>query len=83
MKTTISIPESLNDSIDVFLKMAKISRSEFFQRAARSYLQRTSADAVVANLDRIHGEQAEPLGEVPFRQAALVHLRELLGREGG
>jgi hypothetical protein len=80
VKTAISIPDPLNDSIEAFLEAAKISRSEFFQRAARLYLRRVSAKAVVANLDNVYGAEQDP-GDALFRRAALSHLRDLLKRE--
>ena len=81
MKTAISIPDPLNEHIESFLKTTKMTRSEFFQRAARSYLRRVSAEAVTANLDRIHAGEESP-GDASFRRAALAHLREVLEREG-
>ena len=81
MKTAISIPDSLNKSIEAFIKRAKISRSEFFQRAARLYLKKVSAKAVFANLNRVYGRVEEDAGDVAFRRAALAHLGELLGEE--
>ena len=80
MKTAISIPDALNESIESFLKAARISRSEFFQRAARAYLRRVSAKAVTANLDRVHAGGEHP-GDVIFRRAALSHLHEMLESE--
>lgn len=80
MKTAISIPDLLYESIDEFIATAGISRSEFFQRAARLYLRKVSARAVAENLDRVYGEPEDP-GEVAFRRAALSHLRDLLKDE--
>ena len=80
MKTAISIPDSLNESIEAFRKTARISRSEFFQRAAKLYLRKISARAVVANLNRIYATDEHP-GDATFRRAALSHLRDVLGRE--
>jgi hypothetical protein len=80
MKTAISIPEPLNESIESFLKKAKMSRSEFFQRAARDYLRRVSAKAVTANLNKVHSANEHP-GDVIFRRAALSHLGEILEEE--
>lgn len=80
MKTAISIPDLLYESIDEFIQAAGISRSEFFQRAARLYLKKISARAVAENLDRVYGEQEEP-GDAAFRRAALSHLRDLLHDE--
>ena len=80
MKTAISIPDSLNESIDAFRKTAGISRSEFFQRAARLYLRKVSARAVAENLDRVYGV-AEAPGDATFRRAALSSLGNLLEDE--
>ncbi len=80
MKTAISIPDSLNDSIEAFRESAKLSRSEFFQRAARFYLDKISSLAVRENLDRVYGGEA-PTGEETFRRAALDHLGHLLENE--
>ena len=80
MKTAISIPDALNESIEIFLKTANISRSEFFQRAARAYIEKRSAKAIVANLNQVHGEGDTP-DDVAFRRAALSHFRDLAGKE--
>ena len=80
MKTAISIPDPLNQNIDDFLKVSKMSRSEFFQRAARLYLERTSAKAALDNLNQVYGEK-EDSGETVFRHAALSHFRDLMGKE--
>ena len=80
MKTAISIPDSLNQSIEEFLQTTQMSRSKFFQQAARFYLDKLSADAITANLDQIYGgsETApETEQDVAFRRAALRHFREL------
>ncbi len=76
MKTAISIPDTLNDSIEAFLEKAKMSRSEFFQRAAKLYLDKIAARAITANLDRVY-EGGESPADVAFRRAAISHLREL------
>ena len=72
--------KSLSMSRRNVLKAAGISRSEFFQRAARLYLKKVSARSVAENLDRVYGEQEDP-GDVVFRRAALSHLRDLLQDE--
>jgi hypothetical protein len=81
MKTAISIPDPLNENIETFLEAAKISRSEFFQRAARFYLKKISAKAVVANLNHVYSGAEEDPGDSAFRRAALSHLDELLGED--
>ena len=76
MKTAISIPDTLNESIEAYLTKAEMSRSEFFQRAARLYLDRVAARAITANLDRVYGSDESP-ADVAFRRAAISHLRDL------
>ena len=76
MKTAISLPDSLNDSIEAFLAKAKMSRSEFFQRAAKLYLDKVAARAITANLDRVYGNSESP-ADVAFRHAAISHFRDL------
>jgi metal-responsive CopG/Arc/MetJ family transcriptional regulator len=55
MKTAISIPDPLNQTIDDFLKTTKMSRSEFLQKAARLYLDQASANAALDNLNQVYG----------------------------
>jgi hypothetical protein len=80
VKTAISIPDLLYESIEEFIATAGISRSEFFQRAARLYLKKVSARVVAENLGHVYGEPEDP-GDVAFRRAALSHLRDLLQDE--
>ena len=79
MKTAISIPDELNESINDFLKLTKMSRSLFFQRAATSYLDRVAGKVIKANLDNICKEADD--SEVIFRRAALSHLKDVVGKE--
>jgi len=81
MKTAIAIPDDLNESIEAFRRRAKMSRSEFFQRAARLYLKTVSTKAIVANLDRIHGSDEASPGDAAFRQASIAHFCELIEGE--
>ena len=80
MKTAISIPDALNESIDAFREAAGISRSEFFQRAARTYLEWASAKAIVANLNQVRGSE-ETHDARAFHQAVLSHFRDIVGKE--
>lgn len=77
MKTAISIPDSLNDTIEAFRKKAGLTRSEFFQRAARLYLDKTAAAAITANLDRVYGV-AESASDAAVRRAAISHFGDLV-----
>lgn len=54
MKTTISIPDSLNDRIQAQIKIAGISRSQFYQIAAEFYLNALSTKEITANLNAVH-----------------------------
>jgi metal-responsive CopG/Arc/MetJ family transcriptional regulator len=80
MKTAISIPDTLNENIEDFLQTTKMTRSEFFQRAAKYYLKQLSAQAVTANLNQVYDGEKAP-DETAFRGAALSHFRELLENE--
>ncbi len=80
MKTAISIPDTLHESIEEFLKARKMSRSEFFQRAARLYLRRASAKSITANLDRVYSDEESP-ADIAFRRAAISRFRDLLDDE--
>ncbi len=82
MKTAISIPDPLNDSIEAFLEKAKMSRSEFFQRAAKLYLDKIAARAITANLDRVYASDEAP-ADAAFRRAAISHFRDLATDETG
>ena len=86
MKTAISIPDSLNRSIAEFLQFTEMSRSKFFQQAARFYLDKLSADAITTHLDQgYEGSETQPKTEedVAFRRAALRHFREFSKCEEG
>jgi hypothetical protein len=80
MKTAISIPDKLYENIEDFLKVAHISRSEFFQRAARFYLKKVSGKAIADNLSDVYRVEETP-GDSAFRRAAITHFRELLEEE--
>ena len=80
MKTAISLPDELGENIDLFLQKTRMSRSEFFQRAARTYLDQVSAQAITQNLNEVHAEASSP-EDAAFRQAALKHFRTLQKNE--
>ena len=80
MKTAISVPDALNESIETFIEATRMTRSEFFQRAARAYIEKGYAKAIVANLDQVYGGEETP-EEISFRRAALSHFRDLAREE--
>ena len=81
MKTAISIPDTLNESVETFLGKTGMSRSEFFQRAARLYLDRVAARAITANLDRVYSD-AESTVDSAFHRAAISQLGDVAADEG-
>ena len=80
MKTAISVPDALHESIESFIQATRMTRSEFYQRAARAYLEKGYARAIAANLDRVYGGE-ETAEEISFRRAALSHFRDLAREE--
>lgn len=57
-----------------------MSRSEFFQRAARLYLEKVPLRTIVTNLDQVHPVK-DSGAETSFREAALSHLRDVTGED--
>lgn len=82
MKTAISVPDALHESIGSFIQATGMTRSEFYQRAARAYLEEGYSRAIAANLDRVHGGE-ETAEEISFRRAALSHFRDLAQEASG
>ena len=76
MKTAISVPDALNESIETFVEATGMTRSEFFQKAARAYIEKGYAKAIVDNLDQVYGGEETP-EEISFRRAVLSHFRDL------
>ena len=76
MKTEITVPDALHESIGTFIQVTRMTRSEFYQRAARAYMERGYARAIAANFDQVYGGE-ETAEEISFRRAALSHFRGL------
>jgi metal-responsive CopG/Arc/MetJ family transcriptional regulator len=54
VKTAISIPDSLFDAADRLAKRLGVSRSEFYQRAVLSYIEKHKAEGVTESLDALY-----------------------------
>ena len=54
MKTAISIPDSMFNAAERLAKRLGISRSELYQRAVISYIERHRADGVTESLDALY-----------------------------
>ena len=80
MKTAISLPDDLSQSIETFIKTTHMSRSEFFQKAARAYLEKASSKAITANLNRVY-EKNPTSDDASFHQAAMRHFQDVIGKE--
>jgi predicted transcriptional regulator len=55
MKTAISIPDPLFAAADELARRLGLSRSELYQRAIASYLERHDDAMVTDRLDRVYG----------------------------
>jgi metal-responsive CopG/Arc/MetJ family transcriptional regulator len=54
VKTAISIPDSLFNAAEILSKRLGISRSEFYQRAVSSYIEKHRAEGVTESLDALY-----------------------------
>ncbi|MDY0002133.1 MAG: hypothetical protein RBU30_12620 [Polyangia bacterium] len=61
MKTAISIPDDLFRAAERASSRLGITRSELYQRALALFLSRNDDRAVTEALDRVYGEEREPL----------------------
>lgn len=68
MKTAISVPDETFDRVSRRAKDLGLSRSEFFARAATSYLDKLDADSVTEQIDAA----LEQSGEFDESNAAAV-----------
>lgn len=59
MKTAISLPDELFERIERRAAELGLSRSEFFQQAARAFLEQQRDDDVSAALDAVFGDDPE------------------------
>ncbi len=54
MKTAISIPDALFNKAEMYAQRRGMSRSEFFQRAVKAYLENQSLESSEAHLARVN-----------------------------
>ena len=54
MKTAISIPDPLFDAAERLARRLGVSRSEFYQRAVHSYIEKHRAEGVTESLDALY-----------------------------
>jgi hypothetical protein len=63
MKTIISIPDALFSQAEQFAEINGLSRSELFARAVKLYLETHSDEGVTTALDRVYGDEPNPLDQ--------------------
>lgn len=54
MKTAISIPDSLFDAAERLARRLGVSRSELYQRAVHSYIEKHRAEGVTESLNALY-----------------------------
>ena len=59
MKTAISMPDTLFDAAERVAKKLRISRSEFYQRAIKKYLEDHSDTVIRETLDKLYGDDPD------------------------
>lgn len=56
MKTAIYIPDDIFTSVEKVIGRLKISRSEFFSKAAKEYIDNLESTNITEQLDAVYGE---------------------------
>jgi metal-responsive CopG/Arc/MetJ family transcriptional regulator len=79
VKTAISVPDETFDLVTRRAAQLGMSRSEFFTRAARRYLQQLDAESVTGQIDAA----VALLGPDTSADAAVAAGRRRLAREDG
>lgn len=65
MKTAISIPDSLFDAAERLAERLGISRSELYQRAVFSFIEKHRAEGVTESLDSLYESEGISSGLDP------------------
>jgi metal-responsive CopG/Arc/MetJ family transcriptional regulator len=76
MKTAISLPDELGSVVEDFIQKAQLSRSEFFQLAAREYLTKHASLAITNGLNKVYSKETHH-DDIIFLRAAATHLGEI------
>jgi metal-responsive CopG/Arc/MetJ family transcriptional regulator len=61
MKTAISIPDPLFNSVERMAHKLNVSRSEFFANAAKAYIDQVKNQSVTDRLNKIYSENRKEL----------------------
>lgn len=65
MKTAISIPDTLFDAAERLAKRLGVSRSELYQRAVVSFIEKHRAEGVTESLDALYESEGISSGLDP------------------
>jgi metal-responsive CopG/Arc/MetJ family transcriptional regulator len=75
MKTAISIPDTLFNSVETMVHKLNVSRSEFFANAARAYINNVKKQSITDKLNKIYsatGKESRVSKEISAMQASSV-----------
>jgi metal-responsive CopG/Arc/MetJ family transcriptional regulator len=61
MKTAISIPDPLFNSVERMAHRLNVSRSEFFANAAKAYIDQVKNQSVTDRLNKVYSENRKEL----------------------
>ncbi len=78
MKTAISVPDGIFESVNRWVSVLHVSRSEFFTRAAQRYMDDLAAQTLT---EQINAAVALAAAD-DSNAAAAGHARSVLGRDG-
>ena len=79
MKTAISLPDETFDRVNKRAAALRLSRSEFFARAAEQYLAQLESSSVTAEIDEVVGKTKDDAA----RAAVAAGRRRLSGSDDG
>jgi predicted DNA-binding protein len=79
MKTAISLPDETFDRVNKRAAALRLSRSEFFVRAAEQYLAQLESSSVTAEIDEVVGKTKDDAA----RAAVAAGRRRLSGSDDG
>lgn len=71
MKTAISVPNEVFERIEKYAKKKKMSRSQFFSKAAVEYLDSREKEDITANLNEVYSKEDSSVNPVLFKIALL------------
>jgi metal-responsive CopG/Arc/MetJ family transcriptional regulator len=79
MKTAISIPDPLFNSIERMAHQLNVSRSKFFANAAKAYIEQVKNQSVTDRLNKVYSERSSD-SSIP-REIAAMQTASIRGEE--